>query len=71
MGALRGFGAGVLTLTLLEAAVSSDKAASNTSGGLTLVAGALARILDPAVPLIPDRRSKVQGEGGNPVILAN
>jgi hypothetical protein len=71
MSALRGLVGGVLTLTLLEAAISTDKAANNASGLIKLVTGGLARIIDPAVALIPDRRSRIQGQGGNPIVLAN
>lgn len=71
MSALRGMVAGVLTLSLLEAAISTEKASTNASGLFTLVAGGLARVIDPTVALIPDRRSRIEGEGGNPIILAN
>ena len=71
MSALRGFVAGALGLTLLEAAVSTQKAASNASGVVSVLTKGIARIVDPTVPLIPDRRSTVQGQGGTPIILAN
>lgn len=58
MSALRGALVGVLTLTALEAAVSSKDSAGNVSTVVGLAASAINRLVDPAVPLIPDLRSK-------------
>lgn len=58
MSALRGLAAGVLSLSLLDALISTDRAANNASGLITVAAGGLRRLIDPTVPLIPDRRDK-------------
>lgn len=56
MSALRGVMGGVIGLSLLEALVSSQKSAQNASGLFVLAASAVNRLVDPSVPLIPDRR---------------
>jgi hypothetical protein len=56
MGALRGMAAGVLGLSMLEVVVSSNAASNNASGLFTLATGTIRRLVDPSVPLIPDRR---------------
>lgn len=56
MSALRGVIAGGLALTALEALVTSRGAANNAGALFTLTAGAINRLIDPSVPLIPDRR---------------
>ena len=65
MSALRGAMVGFLGLTLLEATVSNDKAVNNTSGLIKLAAGAIDRLVNPTVPLIPDRRKP----GNHPLAL--
>lgn len=62
---MRGFIAGFLSLTILEALVSSSSAVQNATGVFGLLTKGIARIVDPTVPLIPDRR------GPGQVILAN
>lgn len=71
MSAVRGMVAGVLGLSLLDAAIGTSQAANNASGVIGLVSKGLARIIDPTVALIPDRRSKIQGQGGTPIVWAN
>lgn len=56
MSALRGVVVGVLGLSAFELLVSSPAAANNAGGIFTLAAGAFRRLVDPSVPLIPDRR---------------
>lgn len=58
MSALRGAIAGGLALTFLEVVVATPGAAGRTGTLFTLLAGALRRIVDPTVPLIPDRTGK-------------
>lgn len=53
---MRGFFVGFLALTALEAVVSTQQAASRTSGLLTLVGSLVAKVLDPTVPAISDHR---------------
>lgn len=65
MSALRGLLGGVIGLSLLEATVSSAAATNNASAAVTLVTGALRRLIDPAVPLIPDRRAAVAAKYPN------
>lgn len=55
MAGVRGFVAGVVGLSLLEAFVTSKTAPAGLAGGSKLIAGGLARWLDPTVPLIPNR----------------
>lgn len=71
MSALRGLGVGFLALTLLEAAVTSQKAASNASGLVKAVTGAINRVVDPTVPLIPDRTATLQAQHPGDTILAS
>lgn len=68
MSALRGAIAGGLGLTFLEVLVSNPKAAANTGTVFGLLAGALRRVVDPTVPLIPDRTAKTTGRQ---IVLAN
>lgn len=56
MSALRGVVVGVLGLSALQVLVSSPAAANNAGGAIQLAAGAFRRLVDPSVPLIPDRR---------------
>lgn len=56
MSATRGVVAGVLGLSLFEALVSSQTASKNAGGLFDLAASAINRLVDPSVPLIPDRR---------------
>jgi hypothetical protein len=58
VSALRGAVVGMLTLTALEATVSSKDSAGNVSTLIGLAAAAVNRIVDPSVPLIPDLRKK-------------
>jgi hypothetical protein len=44
-------------LALFEAVVSSSTASGNVGSLLTAAAGAVRRLVSPAVPLIPDRRT--------------
>lgn len=53
MAGARGFVAGLLGLTLLEAFVTSKSAPAGLAGISTSLAGGLNRYLDPTVPLIP------------------
>jgi hypothetical protein len=48
-------GAGLLLIA--EQAAVSGKGPNELSGGLKVLDGALQRLLDPTVPLIPDRRT--------------
>lgn len=57
MSALRGAILGALGLTLLEVLVSNDQAADNAGTLLDLTATGINHMVDPAVPLIPDRRT--------------
>lgn len=57
MSAVRGVVAGVLGLSLLEAAASSSSAANNAGVLFTASAAVIRRLVDPSVPLIPDRRT--------------
>jgi len=56
VSALRGVVAGVLALSALELVLSSSEAAKNAGGAFELAASAINRLVDPSVPLIPDRR---------------
>jgi hypothetical protein len=56
VSALRGAVAGVLALSLFEALVSSQSASKNAGGLFELAAKAVNHLVDPSVPLIPDRR---------------
>lgn len=56
MSAARGIIAGSLALAALEAAVSNPQSAANTGALFTLAASFVRRLMDPSVPLIPDRR---------------
>lgn len=53
MAGARGFIAGLLGLTLLEAFVTSKSAPAGLAGITKSLAGGLNRYLDPTVPLIP------------------
>lgn len=64
MSALRGVVAGVLGLTLLDAVVSSESAANNLGTFATLFGGLVNRLVNPAVPLIPNRRTDGLLDGG-------
>lgn len=57
MSALRGTLVGVVGLSALYAAVSTEAAANRAGGLLSGAAGLFRRFVDPAVPLIPDRRT--------------
>lgn len=57
MSALRGIVLGGLGLTMLEVVVTSRTATDNATTLANLAASAINRIVDPAVPLIPDRRN--------------
>jgi hypothetical protein len=46
----------MLGLALLDAAVSSTAAAQRAGGLLSGISTCIARVLDPTVPAIPDRR---------------
>lgn len=48
---------GAIALALFEAVVSSSTASGNVGSLMTAAAGAVRRIVSPAVPLIPDRRT--------------
>jgi hypothetical protein len=54
---------GVLGLALLEAAVSSNKAAGRVGDLLDGIAGLVSHALSPTVPAIPDLRQKGGGGG--------
>lgn len=74
MGALRGIAAGTLGLAGLEVLVSSQKAVANAGTLVKLATGFINRMVDPSVPLIPDRRGTVTatgGDTGDTMILAN
>lgn len=66
MSALRGIIAGTIGLSFLEAVVSSQSAAKNTGALFDLAASAMNRLVDPSVPLIPDRRAGHSGSGALP-----
>lgn len=57
MSAASGIIAGTIALSVLELVVSSDTAARNTGALFTVSAGVIRRLVDPSVPLIPDRRT--------------
>jgi hypothetical protein len=65
VSALRGLLGGVIGLSLLEATISTAEASNNASAAITLVTGAMRRLIDPAVPLIPDRRAAVAARYSN------
>lgn len=73
MGALRGIAAGTLGLVGLEVLVSSQKAVTNAGTLVKLATGFINRMVDPSVPLIPDRRATATATGGDTgnIILAN
>lgn len=50
---IRGLIAGTMGLALLEAVVSTPQAAGNAGTALGFLAGALARWVDPTIPLVP------------------
>lgn len=68
MGALRGVVAGGLGLTAMYALISTQQAANNAGTLVTLGAGAVRRLVDPNVPLIPDRTGTTTHKK---IILAN
>jgi hypothetical protein len=68
---LRGLVAGGLMLTALEVLVSNRAAAQNASGAIGLVSTVINRLVDPAVPLIPDRNPSLQSQHPGDVVLAN
>jgi hypothetical protein len=68
MSALRGAIGGALALTMFEAIISTKGAAERTGTLFTLIAGAVRRLVDPTVPLIPDRTGTTTKKT---IILAN
>lgn len=56
MSALRGLAAGVLGLSALEVFVTSSSAQTSTSALIKIATGTISRLVDPSLPLIPDRR---------------
>lgn len=59
MSALRGLVAGTLGLSLLEAVVSTSKGPAAVGTFTGLATSAINRLVDPAVPLVPDLRQKL------------
>jgi hypothetical protein len=70
VSALRGALAGGLGLTALYAVVSTEGAANRTGTFFNLISGAIRRLVDPAVPLIPDR-SGTHGQSTQVFALAS
>jgi hypothetical protein len=68
MSALRGAAAGTLGLTALYALISTRGAAENAGTLFTVLTGAVRRLVDPTVPLIPDRTGTTTHKQ---IILAN
>jgi hypothetical protein len=56
VSAARGVLAGTLGLSLLQAFLSSPTASSNAGTLFGVVDGVVKRLMDPAVPLVPDLR---------------
>jgi hypothetical protein len=61
MSAITGAIGGALALLLLDAAVAG-KGSSELGGASKILQGAARVLIDPTVPLIPDRRSKAPKE---------
>lgn len=55
---LRGMFGGLLALTMLQAVLSSQKAAERTGGIMSGLASGVARFMSPTVAAIPDLRDR-------------
>lgn len=55
---LRGMFSGLLALTMLQAVLSSQKAAERTGGLMSGLASGVARFMSPTVAAIPDLRDR-------------
>lgn len=72
---LRGVFGGLLTLTLLQAVLSSERSAERTGGIFRAVSSGFARFMSPTVEAIPDLRDRrkivAPGPYQGPVIPLN
>lgn len=62
---MRGLVLGGLALAFLQALVGTKGSSERVGGGFTLAAGVLNHLIDPAVPLIPDRSASAASAAKN------